>query len=393
MRQGWEVKRLGDVCEKASSSVSQNQLANEKGDYPIYGASGFIKKVSFYHRDKDYISIVKDGAGIGRIALLKAYSSVIGTLQYLIPKEEIDIHYLYYFLSSIDFYKYKVGSTIPHIYYKDYADEPITVPPLFVQKSIVDTLNVAFAAFDKAKANTEQNIRNAREQFERYLQSVFENKGENWEEKSLGDIADIEYGYTDNSSTTGNFRYIRITDIDKNGELILEEKKYIQYSKEAENFLLKDKDLLMARTGATFAKVLLYSNYEPSVFASYLIRINFTKKIENELYWYFTKSKYYWEQANNLSSGAAQPHFNGAAVKQVMFPYPDSFEDQKLLIKRFEMFLTETKKLEAIYLKKIDCLEELRKSILQKAFAGELTANMQLEQENGTSIMPKAANQ
>jgi len=128
----------------------------------------------------------------------------------------------------------------------------------------------------------------------------------------------------------------------------------------------------MARTGATFAKVLLFNGDEPSVFASYLIRIKFKEKIENALYWHFTKTKNYWEQANSLQSGAAQPHFNGAAVKQVVFAYPKSVKEQKALIEKFEMLSTETKKLEAIYQQKIKDLEELKKSILQKAFAGEL---------------------
>jgi type I restriction enzyme S subunit len=204
------------------------------------------------------------------------------------------------------------------------------------------------------------------------LQGVFESKGEGWEVKTLGEIADVEYGYTDKSTEEGDYRYDRITDIDKNGELILEDKKYIKHSKEAEGFLIQNNDLLMARTGATFAKVLLYNGDEPSVFASYLIRIKFKEKIENALYWHFTKTKNYWEQANSLQSGAAQPHFNGAAVKQVIFAYPKSVKEQKSLIEKFETLSIETKKLEAIYQQKINDLEELKKSVLHKAFSGEL---------------------
>lgn len=128
----------------------------------------------------------------------------------------------------------------------------------------------------------------------------------------------------------------------------------------------------MARTGATFAKVLLYKNHEPSVFASYLIRIKFKENIDNELYWYFTKTKDYWKQANSLSSGAAQPHFNGQAVKQVIFCYPKSTNEQKLIIKKFREILEKTKALETIYQQKLANLEELKKSILQKAFDGQL---------------------
>jgi len=153
-----------------------------------------------------------------------------------------------------------------------------------------------------------------------------------WEIKSLGEVADVEYGFTDKSTEDGDYRYVRITDIDNDGELITTEKKYVNYSKEAEGFLIQDNDLLMARTGATFAKVLLYNDFEPSVFASYLIRIKFKEKIENKLYWYFTKTKSYWEQANSLASGAAQPHFNGAAVKQVIFSYPKSLPEQQRIV-------------------------------------------------------------
>jgi type I restriction enzyme S subunit len=153
-----------------------------------------------------------------------------------------------------------------------------------------------------------------------------------WEIKSLGEIADVEYGFTDKSTEEGDYRYVRITDIDDNGELISTEKKYLKHSKEAASFLLQDNDLLMARTGATFAKVLLYEDVEPSVFASYLIRIKFKEKIDNKLYWYFSKTKAYWDQANSLASGAAQPHFNGAALKQVIFSYPKSLPEQQRIV-------------------------------------------------------------
>jgi len=250
----------------------------------------------------------------------------------------------------------------------------ILLPPLSEQKRIVEILDEAFAAIDKAKANVEKNLQNAKELFESYLNNAFVIKGRDWEEKKLGDVANIEYGFTDKATANGQYRYIRITDIDKNGELILQDKVYIQQSKEAECFLLKNNDLVMARTGATYAKVLLYKDYEPSVFASYLIRISFTEKIENELYWYFTKTKSYWQQANNLSSGAAQPQFNGAAVKEVVFTYPKSTGEQKALIAQFKRLSEEARKLELVYQKKLSGLEELKKSILQKAFTGELTS-------------------
>jgi len=371
----WEVKKLRDVCKKGSSNVSIKKIIDEDGDYPIYGAKGFIKNVSFYHQDKKYISIIKDGAGIGRIEFRDAFSSVIGTLQYLIPNPEIDIKYLYYFLSGINFKKYSRGAAIPHIYFKDYSNEEILIPPLPVQKQIVAKLDQCFEAIDKAKANAAKNLENAKELFQSKLNDIFSQKGEGWVEKKLGDISDITYGFTAKSDVVGDFRYVRITDIDNNGELISTGKKYISSSKDAKKFILKDNDILMARTGATFAKLLLYKDIEPSIFASYLIKIDFTESIDNEFYWFYTKSNSYWDQANTLSTGSAQPHFNGKALKQVLFPYPVSKIEQSRLINVFKRFQSKTQSLESKYQQDLNSLEELKKSILQKAFSGELVKN------------------
>ncbi len=189
-----------------------------------------------------------------------------------------------------------------------------------------------------------------------------------WEIKSLGEIADVEYGFTDKSTEEGDYRYVRITDIDNNGELITTEKKYLKRSKEAEAFLLQDNDLLMARTGATFAKVLLYDDVEPSVFASYLIRIKFKEKIENKLYWYFSKTKSYWDQANSLASGAAQPHFNGAAVKQVIFSYPKSLKEQQRIVSILDECFAAIEKAKTNAEQNLKNAKELFESYLQGVF-------------------------
>ncbi len=189
-----------------------------------------------------------------------------------------------------------------------------------------------------------------------------------WEVKTLGEIADVEYGFTDKSTDEGDYRYVRITDIDNNGELVSTDKKYLKHSKEAEGFLIRDNDLLMARTGATFAKVLLYEDLEPSVFASYLIRINFKEKIENKLYWYFTKTKSYWDQANSLASGAAQPHFNGAAVKQVIFSYPKSSPEQQRIVAILDEAFAAIAKAKANAEQNLKNAKELFESYLQGVF-------------------------
>lgn len=397
MREGWEIKKLSEIGRlfngnSINEKVKKDKYTDLDDGLPFIATKdvGFDSEIEYENGVRIPFNeinqfkiapsntplICAEGGSAGRKIGFTNQDVCFGNKLFaLVPNKNVDSKYVFYYYFTSSFQKQfstVMAGIIGGVSMNKFKDIEIPLPPLPEQQRIVAILDEVFAAIAKAKANAEKNLNNAKELFESYLQSVFENKGEGWEEKKLGDIAGVEYGYTDKSEEEGDYRYIRITDIDKNGELILEDKKYIKRSKEAEGFLIKDNDLLMARTGATFAKVLLFNSDEPSVFASYLIRITFKEKIENELYWYFTKTKNYWEQANNLQSGAAQPHFNGAAVKQVVFTYPKAIKDQKLLIEKFRALSTETKKLETIYQQKIDVLEELKKAILQKAFAGEL---------------------
>ena len=116
------MAKLGDVCSKATSNIAQKDLDGRHGEYPIYGASGLIKAVDFYQQESPYIAVVKDGAGVGRVMKLPAKSSVIGTMQYIIPGKNVDIGYLAYAMENMNLAKYYTGATIPHIYFKDYQE-------------------------------------------------------------------------------------------------------------------------------------------------------------------------------------------------------------------------------------------------------------------------------
>ena len=146
----WEEKKLGDVCVKKSSNIAANKIEENFGDYVIYGASGILKKVDFYKEENNYISIVKDGAGVGRLLFCKGKSSVLGTMEMIIPKKGIDTYFLYSLLSNIDFVKYMTGSTIPHIYFKDYSSESCGIPCLEEQQKIANFLSSIDAKIDSA---------------------------------------------------------------------------------------------------------------------------------------------------------------------------------------------------------------------------------------------------
>ena len=143
--------KLEDVCERGSSNLKQSDVVEMTGDYPIYGASGYIGNVDFYHQENPYVAVVKDGAGIGRTTLHPAKSSVIGTMQYLLPKDNVLPKYLYYVVSYMHLEKYFTGATIPHIYFKDYKNEKFNLDSLEKQKEIVDALGKCDAVIEYRK--------------------------------------------------------------------------------------------------------------------------------------------------------------------------------------------------------------------------------------------------
>ena len=132
--------KLEDVCERGTSNLKMSDVTDLSGNYPIYGAAGYIGNVDFYHQINPYVAIVKDGAGIGRAMLCPAQSSIIGTMQYLLPKKNILPRYLYYVVKYMHLEKYFTGATIPHIYFKDYKNETFNLKALERHKELVTVL-------------------------------------------------------------------------------------------------------------------------------------------------------------------------------------------------------------------------------------------------------------
>ena len=133
--------QLKDLCQKASSNIAQKDLEGHEGQYPIYGASGLIGYVDFYKQENPYVAVVKDGAGIGRVMCLPEKSSVIGTMQYILPNEGVNVHYLAFAMEHMNLAKYFSGATIPHIYFKDYGKEKLLERTEKEQKSIAEILS------------------------------------------------------------------------------------------------------------------------------------------------------------------------------------------------------------------------------------------------------------
>ena len=119
----WEEKELGDIAIAKTSSRSVGSIPDEEGNCAVYGATGIITRITSYDVEGEHIGIVKDGAGAGRVMMCEAMSSITGTMVSLTAKTGSCLRYLHQYLQTIDFSSYITGSTIPHIYFRDYKHE------------------------------------------------------------------------------------------------------------------------------------------------------------------------------------------------------------------------------------------------------------------------------
>ncbi|MBS1550201.1 MAG: restriction endonuclease subunit S [Bacteroidetes bacterium] len=371
---------IEDVCKSGSSNVSQNKLENIEGIYPIYGASGLIKNVDFYHQENPYLSIVKDGSGYGRITKMPEKTSVIGTLQYLLPKDNILLDYLYYGMQSIDFKKYVSGAAIPHIYFKDYKKEPILLRPIEEQKTIVAKLDQAFAAIDQAKANIEKNIANAKELFQSKLNQIFSKKGEGWEEKRLSDITNIINGFAFSSKDfkkTNPVKSIKITNVGVNSFVFDNENNLpLSCLEKNKSVCIHQGDIVIALTRTIISSglkvAIVPKEYDLSLLNQRVAAIREGNSLKNSYLYYFLTSKiakdYVLEHVNTLM----QPNLSINDLKKFPVNFP-KLETQQQIVNQLDQLQEQTNLLVTKYQQKLANLQELKKSILEKAFKGELS--------------------
>ncbi|OWV16915.1 restriction endonuclease subunit S [Fibrobacter sp. UWH1] len=265
MKQKWIVKRIEDICEKASSNIAQNKLEGITGDYPVFGASGFVQNADFYHRDSEYIGIVKDGSGVGRVNLYPAYSSLLGTMQYVLPKNGNDIRYIAYALKSLNLASFASGVAIPHIYFKDYGKCELPVPPKDEQERIVAELDLLNGVLEKQKAQLKELDTLAQSIFYDMFGDPIENS-KGWEERKLGDVSrSITDGdHMPPPKSKSGIPFITISDVDKDSRSIDFSSTYYvpqeYYDKIKENRKAEVGDVLYTVTGSYGIPILVKEN-------------------------------------------------------------------------------------------------------------------------------------
>jgi len=202
----WEKKTLENVADSESSRLALNKIVIKENGNPVYGADSIVGYINEFQQEDKYISIVKDGSGVGRLNLCKPKSSILGTLACIKSKDlkKYNIDWIYYQMNTIDFTSYKKGSGIPHIYFSDFKKEPIGLPnPKEQQKiaSCLSSLDEVIAAHsqklellkDHKKGLMQNLFPQEGETIPKYRFKEFENDGD-WEVKSFENLFEIGNG-------------------------------------------------------------------------------------------------------------------------------------------------------------------------------------------------------
>lgn len=394
---GWEIKKLGEVSEILNGGTPKTNIA-EYWDGDIHWITpadlGKLKKPTVDDTPRKITRlglekssaklfpensiILSTRAPIGHLAINEVPMSTNQGCRGIVPSKKLDTWYLYYFLKKnvelLD--SLGTGATFKELSTKALAGVEIPLPPLHEQQRIVSILDEAFAAIAKAKANAEQNLKNAKELFESYLQGVFENG--NWETKKWGELCDFVRGPFGGSLKKNVFK--------ESGYVVYEQKHAIhdhfnqlryfideEKFNEMKRFEVFPGDIIMSCSGVTLGRVAVVPDGIPKgIINQALLKLTPKKNVNVHFIKHWLRSSIFQKIIFDFSGGAAIPNVPSAKIlKDIKIPCP-SLKEQKRIVMEIEIVLNESKRLEGIYQRKIDDLEELKKSILQKAFAGEL---------------------
>ena len=379
MKQGWEIKEFDDCLEKVVyTNKIQRKDFLEVGDYPIISQEqDFIN--GYWDNSDDLFKVKKPIVIFGdhtQVLKYVDFDFVLGAdgVKILQPKNSIDPRFFYYFLQNMN-----LGSLGYARHYRLLKEIEVSYPKsLPEQQRIVSILDEAFAAIAKAKANAEQNLQNAKEVFESYLQGVFENG--NWETKTLKELTTkIGSGATPRggqesykSEGISLVRSMNVHDWEfrERNLAFIDEKQ----AKELDGVTLQEQDVLLNITGASVARCCVFpKEYLPARVNQHVSIIRPKKELLDArfLNLLLTSKPYKDQLLFTGEQGATRQAITKAQIESFRISIPP-LNEQQTIVRPLDALRAETQKLEAVYHKKLQDLEELKKSVLQKAFNGEL---------------------
>ncbi len=364
--------RLEDVSERGSSNLAQKDIEGMTGAYPIYGASGYIGNIDFYHQEKEYIAVVKDGAGVGRAMFLPEKSSVIGTLQYIIPKKNILPKYLYYAVKNMKLARYYTGATIPHIYYKDYKKETFWLPDIHEQQKEVCILEKVEDIMEKQQ----QSLADLDTLIKSRFVEMFGNPVTNSSElkmlpmTSVCEIIDGDrgenYPKAEDFSEEGDCLFLNAKNVTASG-FNFDTCMYI--TKEKDESLRKGKlkrgDVVLTTRG-TLGNLAYYTDkipYDNIRINSGMVILRMKREVIDEIY-FIEHFKFQLDDIKSkIASGSAQPQLPISTMNKIQIIIPEIGKQ-----KEFAAFVHQVDKLKLTTQKSLKKLEILKKSLMQEYF-------------------------
>lgn len=355
--------KLADVCERGSSNLKQADIPGKSGDYPVYGASGYIGNVDFYQQKKPYVAVVKDGAGIGRAMLLPAESSVIGTMQYLLPKSVVLPEYLFYVVKHMHLEKYFSGATIPHIYFRDYQNEEFTLDDLNKQHEVVTTLRKVESVIEKRQQQLQKLDELVKARFVEMFGDInINDKG--WNCEPLGDICTIVRGGSPRPIEQflgGDVPWIKIGDATAGDNIYLSStKEHIIQEGVKKSRLVKSGSLIFANCGVSlgFARII---TFDGCIHDGWLAMEDIDERLDKVFL--LQSLNQMTEYFRTIAPAGTQPNLNTAimkAYKQVIPPFK--------LQRDFIKFADQVNKSKVAVQKALDEAQLLFDSLMQKYF-------------------------
>ena len=413
MKEGWETEKLIDLGQIQTGTTPSTKNNDYYGDYiPFIKPPNFKKDGTIDYDDsglslkglekgrlikENSVLMVCIGATIGKTGINSIPVSCNQQINAFTPNPELSPKFFYYLLSSNLFFKKVMKqssqATLPMINKTKWQNIEVTYPKsLHEQKQIVKLLDQAFEAIDQAKANIEKNIANAKELFQSKLNEVFsqpvrsaDGKDEGWEEKTLGEVCYVLNGYAFKSKdaiTESNTQLLRMGNLYKN-ILDLDRKPVFypdSFGEKFKDYLIKEGDLIMSLTGTVDKTDYGYTVKVPEIEVDLLLNQRIMKievhdpKVLNQDYLKnYLLSPGFLTKLYATSSGTRQANLSSKTILTLSINYPKSLSKQNEIVYQLEKLKEYSVHLENEYNQKLTSLEELKKSILQKAFSGELT--------------------
>ena len=363
--------KLEDVCERGSSNLKQSDVIDKTGRYPIYGATGYLGNVDFYHQEKPYVAVVKDGAGIGRTTLHPSKSSVIGTMQYLLPKKNILPEYLCYVVRYMHLEKYFTGATIPHIYFKDYKNEEFNLDTLDRQIEIVGILKKVEDIIEFRRQELEKLDELIKARFIELFGDMYLNSLE-WTEVSLESISDVVSGITKGRKIkTAELRevpYMAVSNV-KNGYIDWTTVKTIEVTEQELNqYRLLPDDVLMTEGGdpdKVGRGAIIREPLENCIHQNHIFRVRLNERVILPVffaeYLQHQKAKRYFLGCAKQTTGIASINMKQLRNLPVLMPPLE-------LQQRFASFVDQNDKSKVVVQKALDEAQLLFDSLMQKYF-------------------------